>query len=75
MARPLDIPELTSFDPQTGEPSEDAVLALVNDMRRNGVLMSTTGYPPTALKIRPPLLFSMDDSDKVVKVFAQRVKR
>ena len=47
------------------EVGEDAV-GVVNRMRERRVLVSTTGPANTALKIRPPLPFSVDDADRLL---------
>lgn len=40
--------------------------AVVNHMRRNGVLISTTGPAGDVLKIRPPLTFSREHAEQLV---------
>lgn len=47
------------------EVGDDAV-GVVNRMRERGILLSTTGAANTALKIRPPLVFSHADSDRLL---------
>ncbi len=47
------------------EVGADAV-GVVNRMRDRGVLVSTTGAANTALKIRPPLPFSVADADRLL---------
>jgi 4-aminobutyrate aminotransferase-like enzyme/Ser/Thr protein kinase RdoA (MazF antagonist) len=41
---------------------------IVDDLRDNGVLIGTTGPTGATLKIRPPLVFSRDDGDRLVSV-------
>jgi len=52
------------------EVGPDAV-AVVNRMRERRVLVSTTGPANTALKIRPPLPFSVDDADRLLTELEQ----
>jgi len=43
--------------------------AVVNRMREDGVIVSTTGTYGNALKIRPPLVFSRENADQFVEAF------
>ncbi|MDP3208169.1 MAG: aspartate aminotransferase family protein, partial [Rhodoglobus sp.] len=46
--------------------SEQRALAVVNDLRTRGVLISASGSNNDALKIRPPLPFSRGDADRLL---------
>ena len=54
-------------DRDTKAPAADKARAVVNDMRRNGVLMSKIGEHDNVLKLRPPLCFSKDNADQLVE--------
>ena len=41
-------------------------MEVVNRMRERRILLSTTGVANTALKIRPPLVFSRADADRLL---------
>jgi 4-aminobutyrate aminotransferase-like enzyme len=47
-------------------PDAAAATALVNEMRRRHVLISATGFHANVLKIRPPLVFSSADVDRLL---------
>jgi len=51
-----------------GEPATDICLRIVNEMRHNGVLLSTVGRFDNALKIRPPCVFSQQNVDLLLTV-------
>lgn len=53
-------------DRNTREPASDAAHAVVNGLRRNGVLVGRTGLASNVLKIRPPLVFSRDNVTTLV---------
>ena len=53
---------------QNEVPASDLATRLVNEMRQRGVLISTVGRYENALKIRPPCVFSRDDTDLLVSV-------
>ncbi|MCF6316031.1 MAG: aminotransferase class III-fold pyridoxal phosphate-dependent enzyme [Marinosulfonomonas sp.] len=57
-----------------GEPATDICLRMVNEMRNNGVLLSTVGRFDNALKIRPPCVFSRDNVDLLVDVMDRAFK-
>ena len=46
-----------------GRPATVETARLVDDLRERGVLISTTGPDAAALKIRPPLVFSIANAD------------
>ncbi len=48
-------------DREAKTPDSLTALAITNEMRRRGVLISATGYHANVLKIRPPLAFSAAD--------------
>lgn len=51
-----------------GIPAANIAAALVNRMRERGVLISATGPNANVLKIRPPLVFSRENTDQLVDV-------
>jgi 4-aminobutyrate aminotransferase-like enzyme len=51
--------------PATGEPDEPRTIRVVNAMRRRRVLLSASGLHNNVLKIRPPLVFSTVDADRL----------
>ena len=53
-------------DRETREPDAMATAAVVNGMRERRVLISTTGPMSNVLKIRPPLVFSASDADRLL---------
>lgn len=53
-------------DRQSREPSADAAHAVMNGMRREGVLIGCTGRDGNVLKIRPPLVFSRANAERLV---------
>ncbi len=53
-------------DRQTREPDSAAALAVVNGLRERRVLISATGFHSNILKIRPPLVFSESDADRLL---------
>ncbi|QND75510.1 aspartate aminotransferase family protein [Tardiphaga robiniae] len=50
----------------TKEPDSATTLALVNGLRARRVLISATGFHANILKIRPPLVFSEDNADRLL---------
>jgi 4-aminobutyrate aminotransferase-like enzyme len=53
-------------DRTSREPAADAAHAVMNGMRRDGVLVGRTGRNANVLKIRPPLVFSRANADQLV---------
>ena len=53
---------------QGNEPASELALQIVNEMRQRGVLLSTVGRFDNTLKIRPPCVFSREDTDLLVSV-------
>ena len=56
-------------------PEARKAVYLVNRMKELGVLMSNDGIDKNVIKIKPPLIFSIEDSKKLIilleKVFAE----
>ena len=48
------------------EPDPATTKQIVEGMRRNGVLIGTTGRHGNTLKIRPPLVFQRQHADQLV---------
>jgi 4-aminobutyrate aminotransferase-like enzyme len=57
-------------DRESNTPDGAAGLRIVNEMRRRHVLISASGPTGHALKIRPPLVFSRDDADRLLSSLA-----
>ncbi|WP_405232463.1 aminotransferase class III-fold pyridoxal phosphate-dependent enzyme [Lentisalinibacter salinarum] len=55
-------------DRETREPAPAIARAVMNGMRREGVLVGRTGIADNVLKIRPPLVFSRPHADRLVEV-------
>lgn len=53
-------------DRGTKEPDSATALAVVDGLRKRRVLISATGYHANCLKIRPPLVFSESDADRLL---------
>jgi 4-aminobutyrate aminotransferase-like enzyme len=53
-------------DRQTKEPNSASALAIVNGLRAKRVLISATGAAANTLKIRPPLVFSESNADRLL---------
>ncbi len=49
------------------EPDAQAATAAVEAMRGRGVLLSTDGPDHNVIKIKPPMVFTTDDADRVVR--------
>lgn len=54
-------------DRETLEPAAAEAKALVEAMKERGILLSTDGPLANVIKIKPPLVFSMADADRVVE--------
>jgi 4-aminobutyrate aminotransferase-like enzyme len=52
----------------------EAAGAVVNHLRENGVLIGATGKDGTALKIRPPLVFSKENCDFFLDKLGQTLR-
>lgn len=53
-------------DRVTLEPATAEADAIVNEMRREGILIGTDGPFHNVLKIRPPMPFTADDADRLI---------
>lgn len=53
-------------DRETREPANREAAALVNRLKEQGVLLSTDGPHHNVIKIKPPMVFSRADADRVV---------
>jgi 4-aminobutyrate aminotransferase-like enzyme len=49
-------------DRRTKNPNATSALAIVNEQREHGILISATGFNANTLKIRPPLIFSVSNA-------------
>jgi 4-aminobutyrate aminotransferase-like enzyme len=49
--------------------------ALVNGLRERRVLISATGFNANVLKIRPPLVFSSDDADRLLSALDDALQK
>ena len=47
-------------------PEKHKAIYLVNRMKELGVLMSNDGLDKNVIKIKPPMIFSIDDSKKLI---------
>lgn len=54
-------------DRRTLEPAPEEAASLVNRMREQGILLGTDGPFHNVIKIRPPMPFSIDDADQLIK--------
>jgi 4-aminobutyrate aminotransferase-like enzyme/Ser/Thr protein kinase RdoA (MazF antagonist) len=52
-------------DPQSREPADREAAEVVNRMKERGVLLSTDGPFHNVIKIKPPLVFSRADADRL----------
>ncbi len=52
---------------ESREPGPGVARAVMNGMRREGVLVGRTGLADNVLKIRPPLVFSRQHADRLVE--------
>ena len=61
--------------PGTTEPDASMTRELVEEMRRGGVLIGTTGRHANTLKIRPPLVFQRSHADLLVATLEEVLQR
>ena len=54
-------------DRQSLEPAADVASYAVERMKERGVLLSTDGPDQNVIKIKPPMPFSADDADRLVR--------
>ncbi|MEU7144730.1 aspartate aminotransferase family protein [Nocardia sp. NPDC046473] len=62
-------------DPESGRPDGVLAKAIVDDMRRNFVLISASGPAANVLKIRPPLVFHRTDADRLLETLSRSFQR
>ena len=60
-------------DRQKRTPWSDGAHQLVNRLRHKGVLVSVNGMHDNVIKIRPPLIFSMNDADRLVQALDEEL--
>lgn len=58
-------------DPDQRLPDAKLAKALVEDAKRQGVLLNTNGYDNNIIKIKPPLIIDARDIDRLLSVFAR----
>lgn len=61
-------------DGASKRPDGNLALRLVNDLRRNRVLISAAGPDANVLKVRPPIIFTTDNADHFIAVFERVLK-
>lgn len=61
-------------DRDTKTPDVATATALVNEMRQRHVLISATGFSANVLKIRPPLVFSAADAERLLTTLQQALR-
>ena len=54
------------LDAKSKEPAPEAAHAIVESMKRQGILLSKTGVARNALKMRPPIVFSQENADQAL---------
>lgn len=54
-------------DRETREPATAEASFIVNRLRDRGILLSTDGPRANVLKLKPPLVWTVDDADRVVR--------
>lgn len=55
-------------------PATAEARALINDMRRRGALISTTGHHSNILKMRPPMVFSREHADLLLTTLDEALR-
>nr|WP_063726323.1 aspartate aminotransferase family protein [Nocardia brasiliensis] len=63
------------IDPTSGRPDGALAKAVVDEMRRNFVLISASGPGANVLKIRPPLVFDRADADRLLETLSGSLRR
>jgi len=53
-------------DPDSRDPATREAERVINDMKDRGILLSTDGPHENVIKVKPPLVFSRADADRVV---------
>jgi 4-aminobutyrate aminotransferase-like enzyme len=61
-------------DPVSREPAPALAAAIQEGMRREGVLIGTTGAAGNVLKVRPPLAFTVDDVPVFTRAFLNALR-
>lgn len=61
-------------DPDSRAPADGAATLVVNAMRRRGVLVTTSGPQGNVIKIRPPLVFSKANADRLLAVLDESLR-
>lgn len=61
-------------DHGTKSPDSATALAVVDGLRKRRVLISATGYHANTLKIRPPLVFSATDAERLISELSDTLK-
>jgi 4-aminobutyrate aminotransferase-like enzyme/Ser/Thr protein kinase RdoA (MazF antagonist) len=56
-------------NPETLEPADREASELVNRMKDHGILLSTDGPFHNVIKIKPPMVFSRADADRLARTF------
>ena len=59
------------LDPDTRRPAGEAASYVANRLRELGILLSTDGPDHNVLKIKPPLVFTRDDADRLADTLDQ----
>jgi 4-aminobutyrate aminotransferase-like enzyme len=49
------------------EPATEEATEVINEMKERGILLSTDGPFENVIKIKPPMVFSHDDADRVIE--------
>ncbi len=57
---------------QAGAPDPVRTTAVINELKRNGVLIGAAGKSGSTLKIRPPLCFGRAEADLFLNVWSNR---
>ncbi len=61
-------------DPDTREPAKDKANRIKERLRDHRILLSTDGPRDNVLKIKPPLVFTMENADRLVDSLAKVLK-
>ena len=54
-------------DRQTKEPAPEKANEVINKMKKNGILISTDGPHNNVLKIKPPMVFSRENVQQIIR--------
>jgi 4-aminobutyrate aminotransferase-like enzyme len=58
-------------DPLTREPAPDLASRVINGLHKKQILIGAAGRHGNVLKIRPPLVFSRENADHLVRALAE----